>query len=98
MKILACFLLCSMLGGASEVLFTAAKNLFKGWFVRATRELSATSAPTQARPLLVIDSAPAISPGDVMGNPPGREPPARPRGSDTRRGAEPLRFEAAAWK
>jgi len=47
MRILACFLLCSMMGGASEVLFTEAKNSLKGMFSRKVRKFPVTSGPPQ---------------------------------------------------
>lgn len=49
MRVLACFLLCSMLGGASEVLFLAFKDSIRGRPGRASRKLPEVSASTQAR-------------------------------------------------
>jgi len=55
MKILACFLLCSMMGGASEVLFGAARNSIKSRFGRAVRGLPDSSAPTLAQTTIETD-------------------------------------------
>lgn len=88
-----------MLGGASEVLFAAAKDLFKGRSVRAARELPSPSTPTRARvPFVLVGSIPAIHRGSAGEDPAGRELPSRLRGRDIHRGAEAFEFEVAAWK
>ncbi len=60
MRILACFLLCSMMGGVSEVIFIAAKNFIKGRFGRTTRESPDGSASRQERVPSVIDGVPTM--------------------------------------
>ena len=60
MKVLACYLVCYMMGGVSEVLFAAARDFIKGRFGRVTRKLADTSAPTRALVRFVIDSMPSI--------------------------------------
>jgi hypothetical protein len=62
MRILACFLLCSMMGGASEVLFTEARNSIRGWFARNARKFPVTSASTQLRVASIVDCVPLIEP------------------------------------
>jgi hypothetical protein len=62
MRILACFLLCSMMGGVSEVLFIAGKNFIKGRLGRTARKLPDSSAPIRARARFVIASVPTIAP------------------------------------
>jgi len=64
MRILACFLLCSMMGGASEVLYTEAKNTIKGRFGRTSRKLPATSASALTRAPFVADGVRSIGPSD----------------------------------
>ena len=98
MKILACFLLCSMMGGASEVLFIEAKNSIQGRFGRTVRKFPTTSAPTQTRAPFVTDGVRSIEPSDggltsVQANLPGRS-----LESHTRSVIETVRFEAATWK
>jgi hypothetical protein len=39
MRILACFLLCSLMAGVSELLFAAAMDFVKGRFGRTGRKL-----------------------------------------------------------
>jgi hypothetical protein len=51
MRILACFLFCSMMGGASEVLFDAAKDFVKGKFGGTARQQPDTLARTAAERL-----------------------------------------------
>ena len=98
MKILACFLLCSMLGGASEVLFDEAKNLFQGRLVRARRELSATATPTQGRASIFFDGEASVEPCQAGKNQTASEFPEGPPGDDASSAMEPLRFEADACK
>ena len=47
MTILACFLLCAMMGGVSELLFAAAMDLIKGRLERTDRRCvrSSSSSP-----------------------------------------------------
>ena len=53
MKMFACYLLCSMLSGVSEVLFLAAKSFINGRFGRTARRLPDSSAPARMRKLSV---------------------------------------------
>ena len=55
MKMFACYLLCSMLSGVSEVLFLAAKDFINGRFGRSTRRLPDSPAPTRVRILSAPD-------------------------------------------
>jgi hypothetical protein len=49
MKLFACYLLCSMLSGVSEVLFLAAKDFINGRYGRTARRLPDSSAHTRTR-------------------------------------------------
>ena len=49
MRVLACVLLCSMIGGVSEVLFLAAKKSIKDIFARAAQSVPSAPAPTEER-------------------------------------------------
>ncbi len=64
MRILACFLLCSMMGGASEVLYAEAKNSIKGRLGRTSRKLPATSASAPMRAAFVADGVRSIGPSN----------------------------------
>ena len=64
MRVLACFLLCSMLGGASEVLFAEAKNSIKGWCGRTARKFPVASDAGQMRVPFVGDYVHSIEPND----------------------------------
>jgi len=97
MRVLACFLLCSMLGGASEVLFAEAKNSIKGWLGRTARKFPVASDPGQMRVPFVSDYGHSFEPHDggldsqqsLTGTPDESHSPCE---------INTGRFEAATWK
>lgn len=48
MRILACFLLCSMMGGASEILFVEARKIFRSRLSRVAQTTLNGSTSTAA--------------------------------------------------
>jgi len=62
MRILAWFLLCSMMGGASEVLFAAAKNSLKAKFSRTTSRLANSSATVATPGACATNGATEVDP------------------------------------
>lgn len=57
MRILACFLLCSLIGGVSEVLFAAAMDFIKARYGRSAQKPHHASAPSRSRPRFEVDVA-----------------------------------------
>ena len=55
MRILACFLLCSMMGGVSEILFLEVRNFFRSKLGRAARTTLRGSGSTAAEVSFTTD-------------------------------------------
>jgi len=98
MRILACFLLCSMMGGASEVLFAEVKNSIKGKFGRTAGKFPVTSAPTPTRVPCIADCVRSIEPNHGGLDSEQAIPTARSGEIRNGSGIETVRFEAATWK
>jgi hypothetical protein len=98
MKILAVFLVCSVLELVLEVLFTAAQCLFKNRFVRAVPKLPAKSVLTDPRATIAFDGVPAIQPRGAGGDETIYKRPNRLSGNDACSETEAFPFEAEAWK
>jgi hypothetical protein len=98
MKILAVFLLCSMLEVVLEVSFAAVKYFFKNRFARGVPTLPATSDSAPAGASMSRDGAPSIHAGDSRGEGARRKHPERPTGIGALSEPEPSRLEADTCK
>ena len=71
MKMLACFLLFSMMGGAAEVIFIGAHGFIKGRSGQTEPKLPASSASTCSQRLPATSSA-GVMESNAMGPEPNR--------------------------
>lgn len=98
MKILALYMLCSMIGGIPEVLFIAAKDFISGRFGGTSRRLPENLAPALAQVSFVPHVVPTIESNAGGLEPQHTELMGGLSGRDTQSGVETVRFKVATWK